>query len=263
MFNRRQALGIIGSAFASPLLIGGERSLIANPGVEHIPTGFPVLDAAFDGGMRRGGLYACAGPCGSGKSLMTRSIAMNASDTHNVAYMPMHAEVRNMNRSQYQNFNDKNLFLFFAKEQQKEYFEQLRLIADSVDLIIADCFVEKSKMSADHLISSARQLANDIRILQRIAHDTDTAVLLQFQTNRSPVYDNVSRDIVSRDIIVGGTAANYYCSGIWNMAKNKDFRHSFTATIHKNRIGPRFSTQDMVFVERDWMLKDSRISNKA
>lgn len=89
--TRRSALGVIGGILAAPTLFLKETpklSLGQTSSLKIIPTGLPKLDGLIDGGLRKGELCLICGGTATGKSIMARTIALNASDKATVALAP-------------------------------------------------------------------------------------------------------------------------------------------------------------------------------
>lgn len=88
--TRRTFLNALGIMAAAPSLLVAKGEVIDRFGEEVIPTGFPELDVANNGGLRRGELHTFFGFSGAGKSAMVRSIALNATEHCSVGYFPEH-----------------------------------------------------------------------------------------------------------------------------------------------------------------------------
>lgn len=88
--TRRTFLTALGIMAAAPSLLVAKGAVIDRFGEEAIPTGFPELDLANNGGLKRGELHTFFGFSGSGKSAMVRSIALNATEHCSVGYFPEH-----------------------------------------------------------------------------------------------------------------------------------------------------------------------------
>ncbi len=87
--NRRQVLGVIGTFLAAPmLLVDKPKKKIVRLDEEIIPTGFPTIDMALGGGLRRGTIHVIMGFQGSGKTALMRSIALHAAKTSSVGFVP-------------------------------------------------------------------------------------------------------------------------------------------------------------------------------
>jgi len=87
--NRRQMLGVIGTFVAAPtLLVAEKKKKIVKLDEQLITTGFPMLDEALGGGLRRGTVSVVMGKAGSGKSALMRTMALNAAKKSSAGFVP-------------------------------------------------------------------------------------------------------------------------------------------------------------------------------
>lgn len=85
--NRRQALQATAALCIPSLITNIQANEIKIP-LEKIPTGFPTLDKALQGGLKQGSMASVVGETDSGKTAFLRSMAINAAQTHKIAYIP-------------------------------------------------------------------------------------------------------------------------------------------------------------------------------
>lgn len=145
--NRRNFLKVFGIAAAAPSLLVKEAAFAHRLNPEIISTGFKVMDSTMlGGGLRRGEMMSFVGYCGTGKSVMTKTVALNAAKVGTVALIqdqiPMQAsgieENCNGNLSIFENYDPKNIEYLF----------------DNHDLVIID--KDLTLEEHDNLIELAR-----------------------------------------------------------------------------------------------------------
>jgi len=134
--NRRQILGVIGTALAAPSLLIKEVNAKQIKRIDTgdiIPTGFDVVDEITQGGLHRGTISTVHEAVGSARDVFIRNIALNASDKVSVGIIKspdnLYSTLEN-----YDKFNG-NLFYYPAETEIEELFEKH-------DLIFADYITE-------------------------------------------------------------------------------------------------------------------------
>ena len=271
MLNRREALGVIGAALASPTLFVKEINAkkIIRTDQQIISTGFPILDAALDGGLRRQSINTIYGRPGSGKTVFSKSIGLNAAKTHSVAILAENPH----------NFLTKKLDPRYERfEGSLTYYDgyknhNIKDLMESHDVIIWETF-------NDHIIRKAldisppfqkyintktyagfkSKIANaECRKLHGMANDYNTCLIVHHQNMRghwssSAVIDYNTNTIKGKtdewfapaglDLFQKSIALDYYShvmlkmeSSYYSGYRGTEGSINYTTKITKNRWG--------------------------
>ena len=245
--NRRQALGVIGTFMAAPTLLVEPAKKIVRLDEHLISTGFPMLDEALGGGIRRGTINTIIGCQGSGKSALMRSMALKAAEKSSVAVVPeqgkAHLSVdRGVNMRPFEGHLWYYPYDYMDQHQEADLW---RGMMEKHDIIFDESFM----WAPNHWPAKdrPRYQTYKVRLVSQLAHEHDCAVVWTVGTNRTLLFDFHEAGLHSPTIC---RSALHYMSSVifsmeytvlWEQAK----KSIFNCRLAKNRWTPRKGTQPM------------------
>ena len=240
--NRRQALGVIGTFLAAPtLLVDKPKKKIIRSDEEIIPTGFPTLDTALGGGLRRGTINIIIGCQGSGKTAFMRSVALKAAEKSSIAVIPeRHTAYLSVARGvDVRPFEGHLWYYPYDYMDQHGEPDLWRGMMEKHDII----FDESLTWAPSHwsIKDRPRYQAHKVRVVSQLAQEHDCAVVWTVGTNRTLLFQKSGHPSPT----ICRSSLHYMSSTIFSSTIFSMGYGIFHCKLVKNRWG-NFTDQEML-----------------
>jgi hypothetical protein len=243
MLNRREALSVIGlgltsASFFSVKELKAKENKIVMPDDFVFQTGLPKLDANLGGFADSNpiGIVTICGESGSGKSVLSRTMALELSKQSSVAMIcekpnlfvkkdcPVFRKLENNNLTVYDGSGKR-----FSMPDVQRLLENNKVVIwetfyeDLMGETLENLFVGYVKSN----ITKTKALTNDISVLHKTCYDNNSLLIINTQTRQGLTTGSLSAFTINHSL-------RYSSSLIINMLKEEN---CYNALMLKNRWG--------------------------